>query len=169
MGYAKVENGQIVKVGQCPQNTDRTSNFILLDDEEKKTQGWYKVIEDNSTIEEWEILVQSNYELINNDVYETKVMTSISLNDYKAKKYEILKNNTKIYVMSITPEYKQLSALAGNYPVEECNKIKAFGKAHVDAVRLSKSLLDLATTYEEVKAFNVNIKFDYETLEPVEV
>lgn len=169
MVYAKVENGQIIQVGACPQNTERTSNFILLDDEEKKLQGWYKVIEDDYELKEWQTYNNSIYTLGgDNRVYETKSVNTMTLDDYKAKKYSELAINTKIYVMSITPEYKQLSALAGNYPVEECDKIKAFGKAHVDLVRASKVLIFGATSYEQVQAVNTIVRLDYDTLEPIE-
>lgn len=164
--YAKILNGNVVFTGACPQNTERTSNFRLLDDEEKKLQGWYKVIEDNTQINEWQNYT-SEYSFYNNEVHETKIINNISLDDYKAKKYSELANNTKNYVMSITPEYKQLSALAGNYPVEECDKIKAFGKAHVDLVRASKALIFSATSYEQVASINTSIRLDYDTLEPV--
>lgn len=164
--YAKIENGNVVKVGVCPQNTERTSNFYLLSDEEKKLQGWYKVVEDNITLKEWQSLGESTYEIINGEVYETKQIISMTLDNYKVMKYTQLANNTKIYVMSITPEYKQLSAIVGNYPQEECDKIKAFGKAHVDLVRATKALIFSATSYEQVEAINTIIQLDYDTLEP---
>ncbi len=167
MVYAKVENGQIVEVGQCPRNTELTSNFYLLDDTEKKLQNWFKIIEDIVSTNEWEFLGQSTYEFRDNEVYETKVINTISLDEYKTKVYSDVANNTKNYVMSITPDYKQLSALAGNYPIEECDKIKAFAKKHVDEVRALKILIFNASTYEEVRLLNKNVKFDYDTLEPM--
>jgi hypothetical protein len=167
MVYAYIKNGQIVSVGKCPENTERVSNFRLLDDEDKKLHGWYKVIDDVVQIEEWQSFGQSTYELIDGEVYETKVVNSISLDEYKTKKYNELAMGTKNYVMSITPEYKQLSALAGNYPVEECDQIKAFAKLHVDAVRALKPQILNATTYEEVKALVSDVRYDYDTLEPV--
>lgn len=65
MVYANIINGEIVEVGSCPANTRKTSNFRLLDDEEKKKEGWYLVSPDLTILNAWQRIESRDYTLTN--------------------------------------------------------------------------------------------------------
>jgi hypothetical protein len=150
MAYAKIENGNVVKVGVCPQNTERTSNFRLLSDEEKKTQGWYKVTDFVYDLKPWESFGTSTYELVNDEVIETKVINTMSLDDYKSNKYNQIKTEGSNFILSKYNQLQQTSALAGFYSEAENTEIVTFCKKYFDIIRSTKEPIMNATTYEEV-------------------
>jgi len=148
--YARVENGQVKEVGRCPQNTERTSNFILLDDNDKKLQGWYKVVDDNVEIKAWQKYINSTYELVNDEVVETKVISTMSLDDYKSNKYNQIKTEGSNFILAKYNQLQQTSALAGFYTEAENLEIVTFCKKYFDIIRSTKAPIMNATTYEEV-------------------
>lgn len=133
--------------------------------------GWYNVEEFDKTtltlyenIDVMDIVYDSQADIVK----EQPTITEPTLDEYKARVYRMLAMNTKEYVMGITPEYKQLTALASMmdpenaaYTQEESIKIRDFAKQHTDEVRRIKDLIFNATTKEEVDAQPTEVKFDW--------
>jgi len=164
MVYAKVEDGEVVKTGDVPKNTNITSNFYLFSDEEKKTQGWYNIISDNSILKSWESQDGSTYEYSSetDTVVESKIVNTMTLTEFKVFKLKEINRNTQDYVYSKTPNYKQMSALAGTYSTEENDKIINLGKGTVIAYDVLKDEILAMTTLEEVDAADNVIELPYE-------
>lgn len=93
MVYAKIVDGKVTETGPCPINTDITSNFRLLSNEDKKKQGWYKVIENPISKKPWEIIESTDYiyDSISDNVTLKETISDIPIEDFKKTKIEQIK------------------------------------------------------------------------------
>ena len=160
MIYAQITNGTITKIGSCPLNTQTTSNFNKLPDEEKKKQGWYKIkIDDTETFDWQKIKREYEYNPDTDEVKEIKIITNIELEEYKNKKIEELKK----YMQPKFPEtYKQINSILGEYIEEKNTEIKQKITTNREHINNYEQQIITCTTHEEV--YNI----DYLTTEDKE-
>lgn len=153
MKYAKIKNGQVVDVAdKLPINTKITSNFYLLPEEERKLQGWYDVKNIKTISNNWQTLsnFECTYDSQTDEVVDSTIVNTISLEEFKAFKIEAIKNNTKTYVLSFYPDYVQINILRGKYDKEFTDKADAFIDSHTDGARALIQQVQECATYEEV-------------------
>ena len=147
MVWALVKENEIVNVGYLPKKLSG------IPEPQLKENGWYRVIKDETIVEDWQTSNSSYvYNSVEDNVTETKNITDMSLDDYKNKRYyEEIAKEIHTYILSQYPEYKQLSALAGYYDTATNDSIVNGVKVYFDKAQVIKIDLFGYTTYEEVR------------------
>jgi len=169
--YARIEDNKVKEVNDCPKNYKNVSNFYLLSDEKKINYGWYPVEKVEIVKKDWESFGEYVNQILENKVIRSRKINSLTLNEYKERKYRILANNTLEYVYSIYPAYKQATATdkrlnpddnTNPYSIEEANKIRDFCNKHTTEVRRIKEIIFNAETYEEVQSQPEIVQYEVE-------
>lgn len=161
--YAIIKDGEVVEI----RNTLTT---IPEEQWEKKNVLPYELI--MVDVPDTEELNTNTLEILSDKVLETryKAYHVPTLEEYKSKKLEELKQFTKAYVDSIFPDYKQLSALStladpdndAPYTIEEANYIRSFVTKHTLEVRRLKPLIEACTTKEEIDSHPDSVEYPLE-------
>jgi len=148
MKYAKVINGVIEKIDDCPRNTENVSNFYLLSDEEKRGHNYYPV---------QEVIGDVTEVLFIKDESGEYVLSKIKEDLEEKKKLKLMKidaeASSKIY--SVYPEYKQINAALGVYDDITKQELVTFIQSIRDKVHYFR---------EQVNSGNLDIEVQYDTL-----
>jgi hypothetical protein len=126
MEYAKVENGSVTFIGECPLSTDRVSNFYLLSDEEKISWGYYPVIKEEVILQEGQEIPSDIKVIRDNKCYykhiviipETVINKELSIEELRFNKIIDVKTIASMYIISKYPVYKQINASLNIYGEE---------------------------------------------------
>lgn len=152
MKWALVKDGEVYNVGYLPRK------FLGIPEPQLKQNGWHKIVPDTTKVKPWQTSTSNyNYDSVADEVTETKVIVDIPLADWKTQKYNQLKEEVLQYVYSITPPYKQTSALLAlldpinaAYTQEEATQIRDFATQYTLLARQIESDIQAMLTHQEV-------------------
>lgn len=146
MKWAKVVDNEVYNVGYLPRK------FRGIPEPQLKENGWYRIEEDSTVVEPWQgSSSEYSYNQTEDKVTETKIITDISLDDWKAKKYAQYSKEAESYITNQYPLTVQLSAREGWYGEAKKVEILDWVKTHFDIILQLKQDVFNATTYEEVR------------------
>lgn len=93
--YCLIKNGIIIEgPTSLPENTENVSNFYLLSDQELKSYGWLPYTLVDNQLEN-QILENSNIEILENEVIETKIYRDMTLIEIENRETNILNRKWK--------------------------------------------------------------------------
>lgn len=93
--YCLIKNGAIIDGPTfLPENAENVSNFYLLSDQELKSYGWLPYTLVDNQLEN-QILENTNIEILENEVIETKIYRDMTLIEIENRETNILNRKWK--------------------------------------------------------------------------
>lgn len=92
MAYGYIEDDKVIMTKtELPASWKNISGFNNLSDEEAKLHGWYSIVQDDIILLDWQKKTETLFNFVNDEIIETWNIGEVSLEDYKLRKLETIK------------------------------------------------------------------------------